>query len=336
MFEFEWFWVLLTLPLPLLFWLLPPKQQPQGAALKVPNLTGDLHTDFQQGGRHKLQWLLMLIIWLCIVMAAARPQWLGEPVSIPAEGRDLMVAVDLSGSMKIDDMQVNGRQVDRLMMIKYVLSDFIQRRVGDRLGLILFADTAYLQAPLTYDRNTVEQLLQESVIGLVGEQTAIGDAIGLAVKRFGEKKESNKVLVLLTDGQNTAGNITPAQATELAKSEGVTVYTIGVGADQMQVQSFFGTRTVNPSQELDENMLTDIAKQTGGQYFRARDAQSLASIYATLDELEPIARETRQMRPLQALYFYPLSLALLLSVLMAIPAIFSAISSFARQLRRAQ
>ena len=262
--------------------------------------------------RSNMIWLALLA-WICLIIAAARPQWLGEPVSIPAEGRDLMVAVDLSGSMKIDDMEVNGRRVDRLIMIKSVLSQFIQRRVGDRIGLILFADTAYLQTPLTYDRETVKQYLDETVIGLVGEQTAIGDAIGLAVKRFDEKKESNRVLILLTDGQNTAGNITPEQANQLAIEKKITVYTIGVGADEMLVRSLFGTRRVNPSQELDENMLTTLAESTGGKYFRARDAESLQAIYATLDELEPIERESRQLRPLRALYYYPLALALLLS-----------------------
>jgi Ca-activated chloride channel family protein len=318
MFEFAWWWALFALPLPLLAYILPAKSKGQSAALRVPNLTVGMETETNKQGSNKLLLALALLAWLALVLSAARPQWLGEPVSIPAEGRDLMIAVDLSGSMKIDDMQVNGQQVDRLVMIKSVLSDFIQRRVGDRLGLILFADTAYLQAPLTYDRDTVSQLLRESLIGLVGEQTAIGDAIGLAIKRFEAKKESNKVLILLTDGQNTAGNITPEQANELAINNGVTVYTIGVGADKMLVQSFFGSRQVNPSQELDEDMLTEIATSTGGQYFRARDAASLEQIYATLDELEPIARESRQMRPLQALYFYPLGFALLLSILVSL------------------
>lgn len=233
-----------------------------------------------------------------------------------------MIAVDLSGSMKEEDMVVNGRQTNRLSMIKSVLARFIERRVGDRLGLILFADTAYLQAPLTYDRETVEQLLNEAVIGLVGEQTAIGDAIGLSIKRFQDREESNKVLILLTDGQNTAGNITPEQANELALNNDVTIYTIGVGADSMMKNGFFSRRLVNPSIDLDETMLTKIAESTGGQYFRARDAQSLEQIYATLDELEPIERESRQMRPLQALYYYPLGLALLLSLLIAIQPIF--------------
>lgn len=316
MLEFEWMWVLFLIPLPFLALLLPSKKQGQEAALRVPSLTTGIEAKSQRKGTKKLSLFLATLAWIALVLATARPQWLGEPISIPAEGRDLMIAVDLSGSMKIDDMQVNGRQVDRLKMIKFVLSDFIKRRIGDRLGLILFADTAYLQAPLTYDRETVEQLLNESLIGLVGEKTAIGDAIGLAIKRFKTREESNKVLVLLTDGQNTAGNITPQQANELAINNGVTIYTIGVGADKMLVQSFFGNRQVNPSRDLDEGMLTEIATSTGGRYFRARDAGSLKQIYATLDELEPIARESKQMRPLQALYFYPLSIALLITVLM--------------------
>ncbi|WP_289028561.1 VWA domain-containing protein [uncultured Paraglaciecola sp.] len=318
MLEFEWLWAFYLLPLPLLALLLPNKKQGQEAALKVPQLTAGIEAQTHTKGVKKWRLLFASLAWIALITAAAKPLWLGEPISIPAEGRDLMIAVDLSGSMKIDDMEVNGRQVDRLKMIKFVLGDFIERRVGDRLGLILFADTAYLQAPLTYDRETVEQLLDESLIGLVGEQTAIGDAIGLAIKRFETKKESNKVLVLLTDGQNTAGNITPEQANELAINNGVTIYTIGVGADKMLVQSFFGKRQVNPSQDLDEDMLTDIATSTGGRYFRARDAESLRQIYATLDKLEPIARESRQMRPLQALFYYPLGIALFLTLLMAL------------------
>lgn len=318
MFEFAWWWALFALPLPLLFYMMPPVEQRQGAALRVPVLTQGLSQPTTSSGGRSWNKLLAVLIWILLVTAAARPQWLGEPVSIPAEGRDLMLAVDLSGSMKIDDMVVNGRQVDRLVMIKSVLADFIQRRVGDRLGLILFADTAYLQAPLTYDRETVKTLLGESVIGLVGEQTAIGDAIGLAIKRFQTREDSNRVLILLTDGQNTAGNISPAQANELAINNDVTIYTIGVGADRMVVQSFFGRRQVNPSQELDEDMLEEIAESTGGRYFRARDTESLEQIYATLDQLEPVERDSRQMRPLQALFHYPLAGALLLSLLIAL------------------
>lgn len=319
MLEFAWWWAFLFLPLPLLVrFLWPAAPEAQMAALKVPSLRPGSSGLEEQVTKSRLPLFACCLIWLLLVVAAARPQWLGEPISIPNEGREMMLAVDLSGSMKIDDMQLNGRQVNRLTMTKSVVYDFIQRRVGDRLGLILFADTAYVQAPLTYDRDTVSTLLSEAVIGLVGEQTAIGDAIGLAVKRFDAREKSNNVLILLTDGQNTAGNITPEQAKELAINKGVKVYTIGVGADKMLIQSFFGSRQVNPSQELDEDMLTDIATSTGGQYFRARNAQELQAIYQQLDALEPIEGETRKMRPLTALFYYPLTIALALSILWAL------------------
>lgn len=317
MFEFAWWWALWCLPLPLLALLIPAKPKSQGAALRVPALTDNMPLNTKKDRLSRLNLVLAIIGWIALVIASARPQWLGEPISIPSQGRDLMLAVDLSGSMNQEDMIVNRRQVNRLTMIKSVLGDFIERRVGDRLGLILFADTAYLQAPLTYDRKTVEELLKESQIGLVGEQTAIGDAIGLSIKRFADKEESNKVIILLTDGQNTVGNITPEQANELAINNGVTIYTIGVGAESMVTQGFFGMRRTNPSRDLDEGMLTTLAESTGGQYFRAKDTEDLQQIYAILDQLEPIERESRQMRPLQALYFYPLALAIIMSVIIA-------------------
>lgn len=328
MLDFNWWWAFLALPLPLLVRFLVPKAtEPSLAALRVPRLRPTERSEDKTVKKSKLSLVSASVIWLALVTAGAQPQWLGEPVSIPNEGREMMLAVDLSGSMKIDDMQLNGRQVDRLTMTKSVVYDFIQRRVGDRLGLILFADTAYVQAPLTYDRETVSTLLSEAVIGLVGEQTAIGDAIGLAVKRFDAKDESNNVLILLTDGQNTAGNITPEQAKELAINKGVKIYTIGVGADKMLIQSFFGSRQINPSQELDETMLSDIASSTGGQYFRARNAEELNSIYQQLDALEPIEGETRKMRPLTALFFYPLAFALLGSMLWVIGAFLTSLYS---------
>jgi len=234
-------------------------------------------------------------------------------VRIPTEGREMMIAVDLSGSMQIEDMSLRGSTVNRLNMLKAVLGDFIERRVGDRLGLILFADDAYMQTPMTFDRKTVKQMLDESVLGLVGRKTAIGDAIALAVKRFDAKQKSNKVLLLLTDGQNTAGRISPEQALELAIAKNITIYSIGIGADVMLQQSLFGTRRINPSSELDEQTLTKLAKQTGGKYFRAKDSQGMEQIYQLLDELEPVEQDQQQMRPLTALFYWPLSLALLLS-----------------------
>ncbi|WP_341205632.1 VWA domain-containing protein [uncultured Psychrosphaera sp.] len=313
MFSFAWPWLLTLLIAPFIIRLLPAVKKQESTALFLPTFDF-IGTPSQSEIKRGFPWFALLI-WIALVLAAARPQWLGEPVTIPQEGRELMLAVDLSGSMQYEDMMIGNQKVNRLVMLKYVLNDFIERRVGDRLGLILFADTAYVQTPLTYDRKTVRQMLDEAVLGLVGEKTAIGDALGLAAKRFNDKKDSNRILILLTDGQNTAGNIQPQEALEIAVAAGVKVYTIGVGADEMLVRSFFGNRKVNPSADLDEALLSDIAKQTGGQYFRARDTQGLQQIYEILDELEPIEDDPIQLRPMQSLFFYPLSVALFLSVL---------------------
>ena len=188
-------------------------------------------------------------------------------------------------------------------VVKQVAGDFIERRAGDRVGLILFGRRAYLQTPLTFDRQTTRALLEESAIGLAGKETAIGDAIGLAVKRLREEPEQNRVLVLLTDGANTAGAVEPLKAADLAAAEGLKIYTIGVGADEMMVRSLFGSRRINPSADLDERALTAIADKTGGRYFRARDTRSLMQIYGILDELEPAAEEEDVLRPPAELYW---------------------------------
>lgn len=317
MFEFDWPWMFLLLPLPFIVWKCLPPVRRNSSAIRLPSTYG--LADSSPGSGRRWLWLsLMGLCWLMLIAAVAKPQWLGEPLAIRAEGREIMLAVDLSGSMEIADMQLDGRSVDRLTMVKHVLSDFIARREGDRLGLILFADTAYLQTPMTYDRNTVKQMLNESVLGLVGERTAIGDAIALSVKRFRDDEESNRVLVLLTDGQNTAGNLTPEQALELAQAYDVTIYPIAVGAEEVVVDSFFGQRRVNPSRDLDVPLMQSIAKQTGGKYFRARSTDELEEIYQRLDQLEPIAGDPQQLRPRVSLFYWPLGTSFLLFMLIAL------------------
>lgn len=311
MFSFQWPWLSLLVFLPFLVWLMPEAKQNQ-TALRLP--TFNLLNKVEAAATvRRFPWL-WFVVWLSFVLAVMRPQWLGDPITVPQEGREIIVAVDLSASMDESDMKINGEAVNRLTMLKYVLHDFIDRRVGDRLGLILFADTAYVQTPLTFDRTTVKQMLDEAVLGLVGDKTAIGDALGLAAKRFSQKDDSNRILILLTDGQNTAGNITPLDALSIAKETGIKVYTIGLGADEMLVRGFFGTRRVNPSADLDEKLLTQIAEETGGQYFRARDTQQLANIYKILDQLEPVEDDPIQLRPQQALFFWPLGFGLLWSI----------------------
>ncbi len=318
MIEFAWIRLFAALPLPLLVYLLLPRAQTtSGRALKIPffqELEEFRHKSTGKGSR----WLklIAIIAWLLLVCAAARPQWIGEPLSLPISGRDLLLAVDISGSMQAKDMEINGQPVDRLTMIKKVAGDFIERRQGDRLGLILFGSRAYLQAPLSLDRKTVNQLLQESLIGIAGEKTAIGDALGLAVKRLQQRPGDKKVLILLTDGANTAGTIEPLKAAELATEINLSIYTIGVGADRMVVNSFFGNRVVNPSADLDETSLQKIAELTGGRYFRARESQDLEKIYTLLDQLEPVISENQNLRPIRELFYWPLSGALLLAFLM--------------------
>lgn len=316
MLEFGYPWLAVLVIMPLL--LRVKRQATTEAALTLPALARLASEPSGRKGKHvSLSSLLAMIIWLMLVLAATQPRWLGEPVTLPQQGRDLMLALDLSGSMEIADMQYQGQSVNRLDAVKSVVSDFIKRRQGDRIGLILFADAAYQQTPLTFDLVTVQKMLDDSVLRLVGTRTAIGEAIGLAVKRLNTYDSSNKVLILLSDGANTAGNIQPLEALQLAKAAGVRIHTVGVGAEQMVQQSVFGQRVVNPSQDLDERLLTKLAEDTGGRYFRARDLNELNQIYQLIDQLEPIERDSVTYRPQRSLLHWPLAVALLLSFVLA-------------------
>lgn len=326
MIEWIWPWMLLMLPLPLLIrYLWPPARSAQ-PALRAPFYDDWRQMSESQGGGVKGQGRVagfaLWLLWLALLVAAARPVWIGEAIELPNSGRDLMLAVDISGSMRIEDMQlgqVMGRRIDA---VKQVGSRFIERRKGDRLGLILFGTNAYVQSPLSFDTATVERFLTEAQIGFAGQETAIGDAIGLAVKRLRERPAESRVLILLTDGQDTASSVRPLDAAKLASKLGIKIYTIGIGADEMTLPgmfgSSFGSRQVNPSAELDEEGLQQIAKLTGGQYFRARNPQELANIYAMLDQLEPVEQEAATYRPRQALGYLPLLGALVLSFLLAL------------------
>lgn len=313
MIHFEWPWLIASLPLPFLIrWLLPAALPAEQAALKVPFL--DDLAEAKMSPRRKTRsgkpLILAAVAWLLLVIASTRPQWLGEPIEQSVSGRDLMLAVDLSGSMEEQDFIIKKERVDRLTAAKAVAGDFIERRVGDRLGLILFGTQAYLQTPLTFDRKTVKTLLDESAIGLAGDNTAIGDAIGLAVKRLKNQPGNSRVLILMTDGANTAGEVSPLKAAELAAANQLKIYTIGIGADEMLVRSFFGTRKVNPSRDLDEKTLIAIAKNTGGRYFRARNSDELNYIYLLLDKLEPVSKDKQYFRPRTELFYWPLSLSM--------------------------
>lgn len=322
MIEFVWPWVFIALPLPLLLRALVPRAGVRDAALFVPFFQTLARLDAKAGaGLSRSVWLTLLAIlaWLLLVTATARPQWVGEPVQLPATGRDLMLVVDVSGSMEAQDMQVAGQTANRLQVVKSVIGDFVKRRTGDRLGLILFAARAYTQAPLTFDRPTVEKLLNEAEIGIIEENaTAIGDGIGLGIKHLQKRPQTSRVLIMLTDGVNNAGSITPIQAGDLAREEGVKIYTIGIGAEAASTNSLFGPRTINPSADLDEETLTTIAENTGGRFFRARDQHELEQIYDELDRLEPVAQDAETFRPTLSLFYWPLGAAIGLSFLIAL------------------
>ena len=317
-FAIAWPWLAVLLPLPwLLRRVLPAARQRDMQALKVPWF-GAVAGQTRGWLRRPILAALAALVWLLLIAAAVRPQWVGEVDTLPITGRDLLLAVDISGSMDTQDMVLESRVVNRLVAVKQVAGEFIQRRRGDRVGLILFGSRAYLQTPLTFDTETTATLLGEAEIGLAGRETAIGDAIGLAVKRLREDAASERVLILLTDGANTSGEVQPLQAAEFAAREGLTIYTVGVGADEMMVRDFFGSRVVNPSADLDEETLQTIAERTGGRYFRARDAAGLAEIYRILDELEPVESDVESVRPVDELFHWPLGLAYLLALLTAI------------------
>jgi Ca-activated chloride channel family protein len=219
--------------------------------------------------------------------------------------------------MGTEDMAVGGNRTTRLRVVKAVVGDFVERRQGDRLGLILFGTWPYVQTPLTFDRNTVRTLLDETPLNIAGGKTAIGDAIGLGIKRLKDRPSDARILILLTDGRNNVGEVAPLQAARIAAHENVKIYTIGFGSDQMEIPGLLFNRTINPSAELDEATLTEIARLTGGVYQRARDASELASVYRELDRLEPIEQDPETYRPTRALFVWPLGLAFALSLLLA-------------------
>lgn len=307
-----WPWMLVCLPLPWLFsWLggrFLPAVEPRGDALFLP-FAANLGNVTDHSFRSTLRWqnLLLLVIWLLLVFAAMRPQWLGDPQPVPTTGRRLMLAVDVSGSMATQDM---AGGMGRLQVVQKVAGEFIKHRNGDQVGLILFGTQPYLQAPLTADLDTVNTFLQESMIGVAGTETAIGDAIGLAIKRLKDNNSSGQmVMILLTDGGNDAGMMPPLEAAKLAAANGLRIYTIGVGAAAQQ--GIFGSAG---NTDLDEDTLKSIAQITGGAYFRATDADALKQVYARINQLEPVAGRAQWYRPSTEYFYWPLGLALIFSI----------------------
>lgn len=317
--EFLWPYAALIALLPLLF--RQSSSDDQETEVNAPTISAYARAHAQYGfatqssqREHKRKKVFLYFLWLLLTIGAMRPQYFGAAVELPLEGRDLMLAIDISPSMKEVDMPLNGQRAMRIDVVKHVVGDFSERREGDRIGLILFGSQPYVQSPLSFDTQTVNTLLQEAFLGMAGQATAIGDAIALAVKRLKERPEQSRVLILLTDGANTAGEIPPEKAAQLASSFGVKIYTVGIGADEMLQRSFFGSRKINPSADLDENMLRTIADTTEGRYFRARNVEELEQIYSEIDKLEPIESAKRTYRPQKALSHIAILSALFLFI----------------------
>jgi Ca-activated chloride channel family protein len=305
-------WMFLLLPLPLLiYWLAPAYQEPR-VAVRVPFLQLLTHITGQSAGsgsaltlRTGLQKFQVIVAWLALVAALARPVWMDEPLVRELPMRDLLVALDLSGSMDTRDFTDQDGQVsDRLSAARDVLDEFLSRRDGDRVGLIFFGSAAFVQAPFTEDLQVVRELLDEAQVRMLGPRTMMGDAIGAAIQLFERSEVDERVLIVLTDGNDTGSMVPPLRAAEVASDNGVTIYPVAMGDPQAAGE-----------QALDEETLQAIAAATGGQYFHADDRSSLESIYQTLDGLNPRQVESLSYRPEHELYFWPLGLSVLLTLL---------------------
>ena len=302
---FVWWWILLAWPLPwlVLRWRSHTGQAspPASQLLYYPQLTlAQPETVTTNQTRRKPLPLPLVLVWTLLVVAAARPVMEGEPIPLQQQARSMMLAVDLSPSMGEDDMIVNGYRVSRLQAVHRVVEQFIERRKRDRMGLIVFGRQAYLHVPLTFDLETLRTLLLETRIGLAGDRTAIGDAIGLAIKKLSALPAQRRVLVLLTDGANTAGTVDPLEAARQAAQAGIVIHTVGIGTPDVRDDA------------ADLDTLEQIARVTGGTFFNARSAPELEMAYAALDMLEPVTEEGPVVRPLQPLHHWPLLAALLI------------------------
>ncbi len=329
MFSFHAPWFALLLPLPLLIWKFWRK--PHGATdaythadrstLLHPAL-GRLASTFVASrslthAGSRLQIIMLALLWTALVVTLMQPQWLEPYTEIRTEGYDLMLAVDTSRSMEALDFSVEGRQVTRMAVVKGVLGRFIKARDGDRVGIVVFGSQAFVLSPMTLDLQAVHSLLDGIVTRMAGNGTAIGDAIGISVKKLRERPEGSRVLILVTDGENTEGSMPPVLAAQLAAHEGIRIYTIGVGSKGLVPFVEDGQMT-RVKMEIDEDLLTEVAAITGGAYFRATDTGALEKIYEQIDALEKTQAESRSVMIPRPLYRWPLGLALLLLFLLGL------------------
>ena len=328
MISFAYPWMFILLGLPVLIYLLPVVKGVHGDALRITFLDDLSKINLKSGGlwaqnassdkKINFAKMLLFIIYTLLVIAIARPRWAGEPMRIKNQGRDILLVMDISTSMLERDFSYQGRRLSRLQAVKAAASDFVDKRRDDRIGLILFGSRAYLQAPLTYDKQAVKDILMTMDAGMAGNSTAIGDALGLALKSIRDSKDKeNKVIILLSDGENNDGSLSLPQAIQLAKNEKVKIYTIGVGGAGSFMQSILSYKIALPS-GLDEEGLKQLAEEAGGRYFRADDTAALVGVYNAIDKLEPQEQEENYVREVREYYYIPLLGSIILSLLLLI------------------
>lgn len=305
MIEFVYPWLFLLIPLPVLVYWFAPEHKESKDSLLVPYFTTlvELTGEKPQTGavllnRKHSQRFIVAFSWLCIVCSLAKPEFIGEPITKQQSARDLMIAVDLSGSMAEQDFTTkNNQKISRLTAVKLVLSEFATQREHDRLGLILFGNSPYLQAPFTNDIDTWLSLLNESDIGMAGQSTAFGDAVGLAISVFKQADTDNRVLIVLTDGNDTGSKVPPVEAAKVAISENIKIYTIAMGDPEVVGENI-----------VDLDVLKEMAEITNGQSFQALNRQELSQVYDKISELEPQLFDTKSFRPKTSAHYLPLIL----------------------------
>jgi Ca-activated chloride channel family protein len=305
--------------LPFVFYaLMPVLKGVHGDALRFPYLpdlkrialaSGGLWTAASTPQKLSLRFFLLYMVWGLLCVAAARPQQVGEPLPLQNEGRDIMLVLDISTSMLEKDFSYQGRRISRLAAVKNVVSDFVDKRANDRLGLILFGTRAYLQAPLTFDKAGVKDILWSMQAGMAGDSTSIGDALALALKTL-QNQNGDKVIVLLTDGENNDGALSIGQAVKMAADAGIKTYTIGVGAPSVFFKMFAPI-----AQKADDTVLKQVAALTKGTYFRAESLSDLQNVYQEIDQLETSTTDERYVQEITELYYIPLLGTLILSCL---------------------
>ncbi|MBQ7412778.1 MAG: VWA domain-containing protein [Alphaproteobacteria bacterium] len=313
---FLWPWVACILPLPILVRWVSARMSSRRTdnrtdALRVPffhRVSGLARTVNPISST--VQSAFLAVAWICLVIAGMRPVHYITDVPIPHDARNIMLAIDLSTSMAEQDLSASGLPISRIDVVKAVVRDFIAKRAGDRLGMVVFGTTAHTLAPLSQDMKTLDDLFADVDLGIAGEQTAIGDALALSVQDTAKVPEGKKIIILLSDGYSNAGSVSVSEAIELARKQNIAVYTIGIGSTNVRQSSLFGLVPGDNIYTWDERTLRKIADDTGGQYFQAQSADDLVEVYRKIDRLETTTLDGLLVRPLWELFYYPLMAAL--------------------------